>query len=242
VAAADALTWTRWAIVGAMLALGSALDIRQRRVPNKVWLPFLALVPVFAAVDVVRTADRSTLVLPYGVAVLLCGFFYALWWMRLYGGADAKALMVASLLAPFPVASPADARLPALPLSLDAMVDGTLLLIALPILMALWNLARGRPRFPAAFLGVRMPLGKARGAYVWPMQRVGDDGQVRWRYWQRIHGDDLAAAYDRLAAAGITEVWVTPKLPFLVPVTVGWFLAGLAGNVALSLLVHWTGR
>ncbi len=212
---------------------GAILDVRSRRVPNRYWYPFLALAGLFLLRDVVVTPDRSTILLPYGIAAGLCAAFYLFWRLRLYGGADAKAFMVAALLCPFAVAAPAVPRLPTFPPAFDALTNGTLLMICLPVVFAVWNLVRGRVVFPAALLGVPMPLAKARAAHVWPMHVVGEDGALRWRYWQRV--GTLDDAYERLAAAGVAEVWVTPKLPFLVPVAAGWLLAAPFGNLALRL-------
>ncbi|MEK6986081.1 MAG: prepilin peptidase [Candidatus Thermoplasmatota archaeon] len=231
---ADAWAVARWGIVALMLAGGSILDLRSRRVPNRYWLPFVALALLFLLRDAV-VFGLPGLALPYGAAALLAGFLYALWRLGLFGGADAKALMVAAFLAPHPLATPIVPRFPPLPMALDALGNGALLLVALPVLLAAWNLAHGRATFPALLLGVPMAVAKAQAAHVWPLQRV-EDGALRWRYWTRIQaGGDPYAGF---AETGIQTVWVTPKIPFLVPVTVGWLLAAGPGNLALFVVAQ----
>lgn len=217
-----------------MLAGGAILDLRSRRVPNRYWFPFVVLAGLFLVRDAL-VLGLPALIAPYGAAALLAGFLYALWRFGLFGGADAKALMVAAFLAPHPLATPIVARFPALPMALDALGNGALLLVALPVLLAAWNLAHGRTVFPALLLGIPMEVAKAQAAHVWPLQRM-EDGALRWRYWTRIQagGDPYAG----IAEAGFTRIWVTPKIPFLVPVTAGWLLAAGSGNLALLLLVQ----
>ncbi len=234
---ADPWTLARWGLVALMLSIGVVLDLRTRRVPNRVWLPFLGLGVLFAARDLAVTPDKADLLVPYGIAAVLCGLLYLLWRLRLFGGADAKALMVAALLCPFPLVAAPGPRLPAFPPAFDALMDGTLVLMLYPLFLLVWNLAHGRARFPAAFLGLPMTLAEARNRHVWPMQRVGEDGTLRWQYWQKI-GGDLDEAYLALERAGVDAVWVTPKIPFLVPLALGWVLAGTLGNLALYIVAQ----
>lgn len=231
---ADIWAVARWGLVALMLAGGSILDLRSRRVPNRYWFPFVALAALFLLRDAV-VLGLPALAFPYGSAALLAGFLYLLWRFGLFGGADAKALMVAAFLAPHPLADPIVPRFPALPMALDALGNGALLLVALPVLLAAWNLAHGRTAFPALLLGVPMSVAKAQATHVWPLQRI-EEGTLRWRYWTRIQaGGD---PYVGFAEAGIETVWITPKIPFLVPVTAGWLLAAGPGNLALFILAR----
>lgn len=197
-----------------MFVGASISDLETRRVPNRYWIPFLVAVPFLA---------------PWGLTAWLfaagtAGFFYLLWRMGLFGGADAKGLMVVAMLTP---------RVPELldhrtVLAFDALVNATLLMVTLPILFLAWNVARGDLRLPAALLGARMDLGKARDRHLWPMQEA--DG--RWRYLHRP-GVDVSGIFAAHARAGATRVWVTPKIPFMVPLTAGLILAAGPGNLAL---------
>lgn len=232
----DTTTAVRFLLGGVMLAGAVVYDLRARRVPNPWWVPFAWLAAVLAVGDLVDPArDWRLLGVRYGVAAALAGFFYLLWRLHLFGGADAKGLMVLALLAPWP---PADAPYAIQP-ALDALANGALLMVLVPILFLLLNVARGDVRLPAALLGTRRPLAVARGSHVWPMQVVDPDapGGLRWRYWQRL-GGDLPAEYHSLERAGVQAVWVTPKVPFLVPVAAGWALAWWQGNVVLAVMAR----
>lgn len=226
----DTTTAVRFLLGGLMLAGAIVYDLRERRVPNPWWVPFAWLAGILAVGDLADPRRDSTLLaIRYGMALLLAGLFYAMWRLRLFGGADAKGLIVLSILAPWPPPAP-HAMQPAL----DAIANGAAAMLLVPVVYLLANVARGRFALPAALLGTPMALERARRRFVWPMQ-VADPaapGGLRWRYWQRL-GGDLDGEYRALEAAGVRQVWATPKVPFLVPLFFGWLAAWSWGNVLL---------
>jgi Flp pilus assembly protein protease CpaA len=227
----DATAGIRFLLGFAMLAGAVPADLRARRVPNSWWLPFVALAAILTAADFADPGrDWTTLAVRYGAAAVVAGLMYVFWRFRLFGGADAKALMVLAFLAPWPSPSVTSIQ-PAL----DAVANGSLLMVGLPILTFASNVLRGRVAFPAMLLGRPLPLARARAAHVWPMQRVRPDGTVGWRFWQRAGLDSLDAEYDALARAGLSEVWVTAKVPFLVPLAIGLALSWWWGNLPALL-------
>lgn len=64
---ANALTLTRFTVVGAALAAGAVIDLRERRIPNRIVLPAAALCAVLAG----PASLRHSLVALVLVAVLL---------------------------------------------------------------------------------------------------------------------------------------------------------------------------
>lgn len=227
----------RPALAFAMLVGASLLDLRSRRVPNWYWLPFAAFAGVFLVADLLdprlgqlRLLDTA---IAYGMAVVCAALFWLFWRLRLFGGADAKGLMVLSFLSPWPFV-PGGLVLPS---SLQALALGSLLVALSPIGLLAWNLTRGDLRLPAAFLGLRMPLERARNAQVWPMQDVVE-GRLVWRFWQHV-GTTASERLDRLEQAGHQVVWVTYKVPLLVPMTLGfgvaWWLGDPMGRLARLL-------
>ena len=225
----EAAAGIRFLLGFAMLAGAVPADLRSRRVPNSWWLPFVAMAAVLALGDVLDPGrDWTALAVRYGAAAAVAGLMYLFWRLRLFGGADAKALMVLAFLAPWPSPSPTSIQ-PAL----DAVANGSLLMLGLPALTATFNLARGHAALPAMLLGWPVAIERARAAHVWPMQRVREDGSVGWRFWQRAGLESLDAEYDALERAGLTRVWVTAKVPFLVPLALGLAIAWRWGNLAV---------
>lgn len=220
------------------MLLGAVVyDLRDRRVPNPWWVPFAALAAILAVGDLAAHPDWVLLGVRYGLSVFVAALVYGMWRMRLFGGADAKGLMVLAVLAPWPSGS-ASAVQPAL----DALANGSLLMLAVPVAFLLANLLRGDLRLPAALLGRRIPVQRARERHVWPMQRVDPTapGGLRWRYWQRLSGD-LDAEFDALERLGVERVWVTPKVPFMLLLLMGWALAWPWGNLLLAAAKSATG-
>lgn len=211
-----------------MLAGAAILDVRTRRIPNAYWFPFLAASAALLAVEA-GLRGLAAMALPLALAAFVAGLAYLAWRLRLFGGADAKALMVLAALVPdLPAAAPA------IPFALDTLMNGSLAALAFPLVLLAWNAARGDLRVPAALLGHRMPIAHARTAHVWPMQWVDDANRLHWRYG-RLIGLDTDEVYGRLAAAGHDKVWVTAKLPFAALLALGALAAALVGNVPLRV-------
>jgi len=80
--------------------------------------------------------------------------------------------------------------------------------------------------------GTRMSIEDAKKKHVWPMERV-DGGKVRTVLFPR---SDDEADWDALREAGIDRPWVTPKVPFLVPLTLAVPFSLLLGNLLLYLI------
>lgn len=158
----------------------------------------------------------------------------------LYGGADAKAMMVAGVLVPtfaHPVVSvPATAAtLGAIPFSIDLLTDAALLAIAVPVFLAVRNLHRGEFSFPRGFTGYSLPVRELPSKFVWVRDPAAGEGPA---------ADDAETSEDdtrirreiaeRLALRGVARVWVSPQLPFLVLMAIGAVAAILAGNLVLD--------
>jgi preflagellin peptidase FlaK len=175
--------------------------------------------------------------------VLVYQWFYRV--RILHGGADTKALIALSLLVPtYPDVSPyplirPDSRLDTLwrtafPFSLEVWVDAAVLFLAIPVAFLLLNMARGDFALPQALLGYRARL-QAFPPHVWLMEKINDRGEHVLVLFPRRGGNpegDVA----RLRAAGIDRAWVTPQIPFMVPLLGGFLLAFFVGNVLLGIL------
>lgn len=227
-------------VFAALVVLGYAsyTDLVARRVKNEVWLALGGFGLVLIGADALLGELRWQYWLgALGIIVLA----YVLWYVRLlYGGADAKALMALAILLPY---RPADHvgtwALPSgfapTPTALTTLTNGVALMVLLPVLFALYNLVRGHVAVPAMFVGRKMPLEDAANSPVWIMEQVDDAGTVTRRTFPRRDVDpkDNAA---RLMEAGITEVWVTPKVPFMIPLAVGYMLALGVGDVVFQVV------
>jgi hypothetical protein len=160
----------------------------------------------------------------------------------LYGGADAKALMVAALLVPLyahpllPLPSNATMALGVFPFAFTLLLNAAVIAIAVPIVLVVRNLINGELEGLGSFTGFRIDVQELPDRFVWirdptfhadpeeeEVETSEDDKRLRER--QR----------DRLIADGVHRVWVTPQIPFVVLMAVGAFVGILAGSLAFDL-------
>ncbi|QLH75166.1 MAG: prepilin peptidase [Methanomassiliicoccales archaeon] len=153
------------------------------------------------------------------------------------GGADAKALIALSLLIPwYPVMDglpllplPSDVAQYIMPFSLLTLFYGAILTMVVPVYYFILNMVRGDRRFPSMFFGVRMDISEAKKRFVWPMDYIDGD-EVRTSSLPK-GPESLEEHFASLESKGLTRIWVTPKIPMLIPLTLGLVIAAVVGNV-----------
>lgn len=229
-------------LIGAgFLTYASILDLRTRRVPNKVWLA-LGFLSLLLFIFDWAAEGRFTWVT---ALVAIGGMFlmYVLWYVHiLAGGADAKALMAISILLPQPIVwTLMGATFPLWPSPMPGVIvvlaNSVLAFALAPLALFVFNLVRGDVRFPAMLLGYRMPLAKTRDAFVWVVDHVDVEGKRRQLLFPSAMSDqDYDANLDRLEQAGETRVWVTPKIPFMVPLLFGFVGTFFVGDILFRLV------
>lgn len=172
---------------------------------------------------------------------ILIVLFFVLYQMDVIkGGADAKALIALSLVFPIypelqglPLLALNDpTSLSIMPFSLLMLFNGAILTMLVPIGMLLVNLVRRDLSFPLMLFGTRMSIEEAKTKHVWPMVSLAD-GKVKTVLFPR---SDDETDWDALQKAGVDRPWVTPKVPFLIPLTLAVPFSLLIGNIILYLM------
>jgi len=157
------------------------------------------------------------------------------------GGADAKALISLSILFPF---YPAFGSLPflhgetsaaetLLPFSFSILVNAAIIVALTPLVFLAMNLSRREFAFPLGLLGYKLNTGEIATKHVWLMESIMD-GKLVTHARPRRH-EDQKADIELLASSGYKRVWVTPKIPFIVPMLVSLVLTTVVGNVLLLI-------
>ena len=249
VAPGGALALVLWIVVGAfalehLVAWDDALGER-----HAAWVPAIELAIYAVVIALVSAAAYRWGVgpssVPLGVIaatatiVLARALFEA---GILYGGADAKALIAVGVLVPvfaqpllFAPAS-ASAALAVLPFSVALLTNAAVFSVVVPLVIGARNAARGEFSFPKGFTGYTLAVEELPRRFVWVRDpALGEDTLV---HDAETSADDTARRVEiaeKLKAAGVRRVWVTPQLPFLVLMAVGAFAALLAGNLLLDL-------
>jgi len=216
-----------------MLLIGSYFDLRRREVTDKLWLGF----GIAAAASAVwETAFSGVDPIAYGIRVTISSIVaLGFYWMGMFGGADAKAIVLVSLFME---------SFPNLPITffpatgLVVLINALFLTLSIPIVLAAVNIGRvlrgdrifrGFEDEPLSkkvlviFLGYRLPPGSR--SFYFKLEKVLD-GRRRLSF-PLTPDDDFVTEGD---------VWATPGIPFLVLITLGFLVLVFHGDIMLDVL------
>ena len=185
--------------------------------------------------------------LPAGVVAVLVTVLFARGLFEagiLFGGADAKALMVAGLLVPlFPnplIAQPSSIAplTDILPFAVNVLMNSALFAIVVPVVIAVRNLRAGEFRGFSGFVGYSISVAELPKKFVWVRDPMFGEAREEERAIETSEEDRVRreAIATELKSRGVERIWVTPQIPFLVVMAFGVVGALLAGNVVLDLL------
>ena len=172
--------------------------------------------------------------------MLVFRLFYQLRLLR--GGADAKALMAIALMVPtyptIPTLVPIDPRIATtlnivFPFSFLVLLNAAFLFVFVPIALFAYNTSRRHAKLPEGLFGIRVPV-DAVPKFSWLMDRIVAGRHIVYLMprAETNRDDDLSA----LREAGFSEVWVTPQVPFIVAIAIGYVLSFLVGNVLVGIV------
>jgi len=223
----------RIAICGVMLLFTSYLDIKSREVDDKVWIIFTLLGAGIGAFEYLQgTFDiiPALISLAVGSAIGLAAYY-----VGFFGGADAKALAVISILIPSIASTSVTPIIYFHPVpALIVLTNSTIIAIILPIFHGLRNLtliAKGEKIFQglegetawrkatACLLGYRVK-GKPK-PFLLKLETIVK-GKRRFTFEMLGGEEDFVKQSD---------VWVTPGIPFLVLMAAGYFVLLLWGDI-----------
>lgn len=231
-----------------ILAYACYSDIKRRSVSNIVWLVMAGVGIAFAGYCAL--AQGMSFLIPFIFSAAITGAVsYILFRLGLFGAADAKALICIALLFPtqpgftilshhFPLF---DASVPlAFPFALVMFLNAAVLALAVPISLFFRNLHSLGPKEFArnaamCFVAYRVNIDGLRSVRFARLTHTYEerDGYLTRRYaWGGItlNSDTVQKlqAYhkeEKVAA----EVWVTPELPFMLFIALGFLACCLLG-------------
>ena len=144
----------------------------------------------------------------------------------LAGGADAKCLMLISLSLPDPLSGLVwgPGFLP--PALLTLLLASVLASASVPLVC----LARGSGlRHPTRY---PMHVDDVDTTFVWPVERM----EGNQRIWCRPFPDEADAIMEEFRSIGAESVMVTPVVPFILPIAIGFAIASIIGD-PFSILI-----
>jgi len=235
-----------WVLNAIRLILGTSVllyasytDIKTRHASNSLWIIMggaggILLFIQYLQGDITGQGSASIWYLIFIPVIIV--LMYVLFQLRLiFGGADAKAMMALAILVPFiPTMNSTPLWPSLLPWSWVIFANSVLLFLIIPISLLIYNASRRDLTFPHAFLGYKMTVEKAKTKFVWPMERLVDGKRRFSRLPEEFDETQYLKAFED---AGITDIWVTPKIPFMVPLLAGFLSAFFLGDL-ISALLH----
>jgi len=208
---------------------GERTDLKEGLLATKVWVLAGILSLVSAIALFALDGDPIMLLVP-GLILLAYGMYSV---GLLFGGGDAKAMIALVLLVPFaPDGWPTLMSTPeVLPFPITLLMNAMLLFLVIPVAIAIYNVSRGDAGFPEMFFGYRMDIGDVEKKHVWPMEKVVNGQAVMVLFPSRSSaGENLRS----LEAAGAGRIWVAPKVPFMVPLLMGFMAAFTIGDLMIA--------
>jgi len=218
-----------------ILLYASYTDIKTRRASNILWLIMGAIGGVLLVVQyfAIGFGDKINYLI---FIPIMIGLVYLLFQMRLiFGGADAKALMAIAILVPL---QPTMSQFPLwgesmMPASWFIFSNSVILFLLIPFSLLIFNIAKRNISFPYVLLGYKMNIKKAREKFVWPLERIVN-GKRKFVYMPKDF--DAEDELNEFEKQGITEIWVTPKIPFMIPLLAGFICAFILGDILYYLM------
>ncbi len=175
------------------------------------------------------------------IPVMMLVTFILYYFYVLHGGADAKAVLALAILLPYyPYLKGitdhgADQQIvtamqPLFPFAFVILLNSSLIALVLPVAYLFINLKNGNIGFPQMFFGYKTDIASAKKSFVWPMEYL-EDGKRKIRLRPMDEGENI---YDSLPSDEM--IWVTPKIPFIVLMFMGFILSFLIGNPIMHML------
>ena len=225
------LTIVRLIIGVCILSIGSYTDFKTRTASDKLWflmggIGLLILVGQYFSIGFEIPTYLIGIPLMFGAAYLL--FRVGI----IFGGADAKALMSLSILVPFwpKLGNAFPIHTSILPFPWVVFSNSIFLFLFIPLILLVINAFKKNLEFPYCLVGYKMSIGRAKRSFVWPLERLNGEGK-RSFIWNPMNDDKIEEEFDKLGKLGRREVWVTPKIPFMVPLLIGFILSFIVGDI-----------
>lgn len=253
---------TRACLSFLFLTASSWYDYKKREVSNWVWLIFAPLGLMFSLLQFYYTRDQVFLLFMGLSLLIVTGVSLALFYLGFFGGADAKALICLSLALPvYPSYLNPGTRviLPFFPLSVlsNAVFFSSMSIFSIALYNLYRRLRTGENLFEgfedeplwkkvlAFFTGIKVDVkGLCNSHHYIPLETIsrGENGENirRLKIFFRLSEDstqDISSLNDFYSNIE-GKIWVTPSLPFLVFITIGFIAVHFLGDILATLAVQ----
>lgn len=226
---------------GIILFHASYLDIKKREIEEWHWIVLVIVGLVHAIYLSFMFQSFRPLLITGGVFFLMFGIALLLFYLGLFGGGDGKMLMgIGALLPSLPGKEYAFGLFP-----ISVFDNALILSILLPIAILFYNIFRrdspkeydsGKiKKILAMLVGYRIKTEKLSDKF-YPLEEF-KNGKRTIRLFIGDLDFDFGKYKDELNEKGLENLWATPGLPFVVPITFGYFVAVFFGDIMLRLVM-----
>lgn len=239
------------------LLYSSYSDLKTRRVSNRVWKLMLLSLSAFVLYEAVLGGTSYVLRLLFSFFFIFA-LTYLLFRLKAFGGADAKSLIVLSILVPvYPALELLGQNFPLLGVpphglfSLTVFENALLLTSIVPLGIFCYNLLHFSPvmlKKPFYMLvAYRVNIGELRlllekGKRIRLIERFEfDNGKLIPHFTGNgiVLNPNALSRLEAHASKGLMEsfIWVTPGLPFMVPISTGFLTAVVLGDLVFYFII-----
>ena len=223
---------TRFLVGILILTYASYTDIKTRKASNKLWVIMGSFGVILLIIQYITLGINNIFYIIF-IPIMIV-FMYVLFQFRLiFGGADAKAIMALAILAPF---EPSIFGYPLInsimPFSWIIFSNSVVLFLLLPLSLFVYNLTKRNIELPYCFLGYRMRIEDAKEKFVWPLEKIVN-GKRKFSYIPKNF--DIEDELKKFEKKCISEIWVTPKVPFMIPLLAGYICSFILGDILFYL-------
>jgi len=202
--------------IGSVMIAVNILHDREWPAHREILVNILAVL-MFVIPAVTAYGDpfvKASLVIPISYTIFVAMFFTG----TIKGGADVKCLISLAILFPYYpemfgyplVGIPGYPITLAMSFPLAVLLHASLFSVSAMLLVIIRNMIRGDVKMPNMLIGYKMNISHAEHSHVWPMKGETDpdvDGRI----------------------------WVTPKIPFIIPITAAVMFVAFIGNLVFII-------
>jgi preflagellin peptidase FlaK len=216
-----------------ILLYASYTDFKTRTASNVLWIIMIIIGFFLLFIQFLLNGIENILNIVF-IPILIIIFYFLFQLLPFFGGADAKALISLAILVPF---EPTIAIFPMwnsiMPFAWIILSNSVFIYLVIPFSLYLYNIAKKNFDFPNCFLGYKIDLNMAKDKFVWPLEKF-EDGKRKISYFSM--NKNVKDIYDKFEENGISKIWVTPKIPFMIPLLVGFLLSFFIGDILFYIM------
>jgi len=225
-------------IVGlGILSYASYTDIKIRKAYTILWWIMAIIGIILLIIQYFTPSSFGGQILYLLFIPIIFGFMFVIYLLPInFGGADIRAICALSILVPFTPSISIFPLYPSLmPFVWVIFVNALLFNLIVPLYLFVFNIFKKDISFPYCFLGYKTSIKKAKDKFLWPLQKI-ENGKSRIYLFN--HSYDRKKEFESLEKEGYDTIWVTPWVPFIIPLLAGYISAFIFGDI-LTYIIQW---